>query len=94
MTNTPDQESTLDTPVEAAATSNILPPRVPDPQQGHSIAAWTTVLFIILGSTFGAVGLIFELHWLAWTGLGVAVAGVIVGKTLQAMGFGQVREDK
>lgn len=94
MTNTPDQESTLDTPVEAAATSNILPPRVPDPQQGHSIAAWTTVLVVLLGSTFGAVGLVFGMHWLAWTGLGVAVLGVVVGKTLQAMGFGQVREDK
>lgn len=94
MTNTPEQEDTLDTPVEAAATSNILPPRVPDPQQGHSVAAWTTVLLIILAAILGAVGLIFELHALAWTGLGVAVLGVIIGKVLQAMGFGQVRETK
>lgn len=93
MTNTPEQENTLDTPVEAAATSNILPPRLPDPQQGHSVAAWTTVLLVLIGATFGAVGLVFELHWLAWTGLGVAVFGVIVGKILQAMGFGQVREE-
>lgn len=83
----------MDTPIEAAATGpDILPPRVPDPQQGHSFAAWTTVLIIILGATLGAVGLVFTLHWLAWVGLGVAILGVIVGKTLQAMGFGQVKE--
>lgn len=94
MTNTPEQENTLDTPVEAAATSSILPPRVPDPQQGHSVAAWTTVLLVLLGATLGAVGLIFGMHWLAWSGLGVAVLGVIIGRVLQAMGFGQVHEDK
>lgn len=92
MSNTPDEENTLDSPIEAAATSNVLPPRVPDPQQGHSIAAWTTVLIILLGALLGAVGLVFELHWLSWTGLGVAILGVIVGKILQVMGFGQVEQ--
>ncbi|HLS03505.1 MAG TPA: HGxxPAAW family protein [Actinomycetales bacterium] len=95
MSNSPENEDTLDAPVEAgASTASILPPRLPDPQQGHSIAAWTTVLIVLLGAIFGAVGLVFSLHWLAWTGLGVAIFGVIIGKVLQAMGFGQVSDQK
>lgn len=93
MSTNPDEEKPVETPVEAAASGpDILPPRAPDPQQGHSIAAWTTVLIVLLGALMGAIGLVFTVHWLSWIGLGVAVFGVILGKTLQAMGFGQVTE--
>lgn len=94
MSNNPEQESALDTQVETAVTTNILPPRIPDPKQGHSVAAWALVLIIIFAALLGALGLVFEEHWLAWTGLGVAILGVIIGKALQLAGFGQVPTKK
>lgn len=81
-----------------AVNANIaeLPPHAPHPHQGNSPAAWTTVFVIVAGGLMAAFGLIGggNWHWLSWTGLGVAILGVIVGKVLSLMGFGAPQAPK
>lgn len=66
-----------------------LPPSAPPTNHGHTTAAWTTTIIVLVGSVAGALGLIFGQVWLFWTGIGVALGGVVVGKVLQVAGFGQ-----
>jgi hypothetical protein len=61
---------------------------VPHDDHGHSVAAWTLVIIVLVGVLVGCVALIANQPWLFWVGLGVIVVGVIVGKVLQVMGFG------
>lgn len=57
---------------------------------GHTPAAWTTVIIILVGFFVGAIAVI-ALNWpLFWIGgVGVVVVGGIVGKVMQMMGLGQ-----
>ncbi len=55
---------------------------------GNSIAAWTMVTLIILGSLLIAVGVAFGQHSLDITGLAVGILGVMIGKILSRTGFG------
>src|SRR5690625_1327733 len=90
MSSSPISETTVDQPIEAAATQpHVVPPHAPDPSQGKSIASWVAVYVIMLGALCGTVGLISGYHWISWTGLGVAVFGTVLGKVLEAMGFGR-----
>lgn len=66
-----------------------LPPTAPPTNHGHTTAAWTTTVVVLVGSVAAALGLIFALSWLFWVGMGVALAGVVVGKVLQVAGYGQ-----
>ncbi|MCG7286326.1 hypothetical protein MHY85_10130 [Cellulomonas sp. ACRRI] len=66
-----------------------LPPKAPPTNHGHTTAAWTTTIVVLVGSVAGALGLIFALMWLFWAGLAVALLGVVVGKVLQVLGYGQ-----
>lgn len=66
-----------------------LPPTAPPTNHGHTTAAWTTTVVVLVGSVAAALGLIFALTWLFWTGMGVALAGVVVGMVLRAAGYGQ-----
>jgi len=44
---------------------------------------------VVVGSVVAALGLVLSLMWLFWAGLGLAVAGVVLGKVLQVLGHGQ-----
>ncbi|WP_454048448.1 HGxxPAAW family protein [Cellulomonas sp. Marseille-Q8402] len=66
-----------------------LPPTAPPTNHGHTTAAWTTTVVVLIGSVAGALGLIFALMWLFWAGLGVALLGVVVGVVLRQLGYGQ-----
>lgn len=58
---------------------------------GNTPAAWTTVVLIIVGFCVGGLGMVLSEYKLTWTfvGLGIVVAGAIVGKVLQLMGLGR-----
>lgn len=56
---------------------------------GNSVAAWTAVGVIVLGSLISSIALPFALVWLFWVGIVVIVIGAILGKVLTAMGFGE-----
>lgn len=55
---------------------------------GHSIAAWTRVGLMMLGSLFVAFGVAFGQHWLDVVGVVVAALGLVAGKALNRAGFG------
>ena len=60
---------------------------------GNSVAAWTAVGIITLGSLLGCLAFPFAQPWLFWVGLAVIVVGAITGKVLTAMGFGEQPHD-
>ncbi len=55
---------------------------------GNSIAAWTMVAIIILGSLVIAFGVAFGRHSLDIVGVVVCALGVAVGSILSKAGFG------
>ena len=56
---------------------------------GHSVAAWSLVAIVLLGSLVSAIAVGIASQWLFFVGIAIAVVGCVVGKVLQAMGFGQ-----
>ncbi|HEX6233330.1 MAG TPA: HGxxPAAW family protein [Jiangellaceae bacterium] len=62
---------------------------------GHTPAAWTAVLIILVGIFIGAFA-VAVLNWpLFWIGgVGVIVLGLIVGKVMQMMGLGKPPEEQ
>lgn len=62
-----------------------------DDSHGNTPAAWTTVVLIIVGFCVGGAGMVLSDYKLTWTfvGLGVVVAGAIIGKVMQLMGLGR-----
>jgi len=66
-----------------------LPPTAPPTNHGHTVAAWTTTWVVVAGAVVAAVGMVLALVWLFWTGIGVCVLGLVVGKVLQVLGHGQ-----
>lgn len=59
-----------------------------EPGHGDSVAAWTTVIIIIVAFALGTF--FFWLGWaaLVWASAGLAVAGVVVGIFLKRAGYG------
>ncbi|RNI18149.1 HGxxPAAW family protein [Flexivirga caeni] len=55
---------------------------------GHSVAAWTTVVFLLVAALCVGVGVAWGLHPFYYLGGALAVVGVIAGKVLYKMGFG------
>lgn len=66
-----------------------LPEAAPPTNHGHTLAAWVTVAMVMVGAALSAAGLLAQLMWLFWLGLGVIVAGAVVGRVLKAFGLGQ-----
>jgi uncharacterized membrane protein len=55
---------------------------------GQSLAAWTTVVVIMLGSLVMAIAVVFPSLAVFIVGAVVVVAGLVAGKVLSGMGFG------
>lgn len=55
---------------------------------GHSVAAWTTVVFLLVAATCVGIGVAWGIHAMYYTGGALALVGVAVGKILAKMGFG------
>lgn len=55
---------------------------------GHSVAAWTTVCFLLVASICVGIGVAWGLHPLYYIGGALALVGVLAGKALAKMGFG------
>ena len=57
---------------------------------GHSVAAWTAVTVVMIGSLVMSVAVVlgFDYLWLFIVGAVVAVLGAVLGKVLGALGFG------
>jgi fatty acid desaturase len=61
---------------------------------GSTPAAWTAVLIVLVAFTVGAIAMVIGPNWLLfWIAVGIAVAGGLVGKVMQLLGFGVRRDD-
>ena len=56
---------------------------------GSTPAAWTAVTILLIGMTVSGVALWFSKPAVFWAGLVVCVAGLVAGKVMQSMGYGQ-----
>ena len=88
----------VDTPGEAAGRPVLgpggpaaveLPPNPAPANEGRTVAAWSTVMIVVVGAVIAAVGVAVSLPALAWSGAGVVVIGLIVGRVLGSLGYGQ-----
>ncbi len=59
-----------------------------EPGEGHSPAAWTAVVVMLLGIAVGTLALFINVNWLVFTGVGIIVIGLILGWVLAKAGFG------
>lgn len=66
-----------------------LPVASPPTNHGHTPAAWTTVVLVLIGSVIASFAVVLGLPWMFWTGLGVVVLGVVVGRIMKMLGLGQ-----
>ncbi|QAY73933.1 hypothetical protein ET445_11875 [Agromyces protaetiae] len=59
-----------------------------DPGHGHSPAAWTAVVIMLIAFTIGTFAFWFDLAWLVWASAGLLVVGLLVGWALKSAGYG------
>ncbi len=55
---------------------------------GHSPAAWTAVVIMLVGFTVGTIAFFFEIAPVVWASAVVVLAGWITGGVMAKMGFG------
>lgn len=65
-----------------------LPP-APPANHGNTRAAWVTVTVIMIGALVAALAVVAAQPWLFWVGLGIAALGLVVGRVMRWLGFGQ-----
>jgi hypothetical protein len=56
--------------------------------EGHSPAAWTAVIIMLVAFAAGTLAFWFDRPALVWAAVGLLVLGPIVGKILSTMGYG------
>ena len=66
-----------------------LPPTAAPTNHGKTVAAWFTTYAVVITFTIAGLGVLFAMAWLFWLGLGLLAASLVVGKVLQASGYGQ-----
>ncbi|MFD6176106.1 MULTISPECIES: HGxxPAAW family protein [unclassified Isoptericola] len=67
-----------------------LPPAVPPTNHGHTTAAWTAMIGIMLGVAVGAVGMLPDVpDAVVWVGAVIVAGSLVLGAVLRGMGFGQ-----
>jgi hypothetical protein len=59
-----------------------------DPGHGHSPAAWTAVVIMLIAFTIGTFAFWFEAVWLVWAAAVLFVVGLLVGWILARLGWG------
>lgn len=59
-----------------------------DPGHGHSPAAWTAVVIMLVAVTLGVLFFWLDIPALVWASAGLLVVGAIVGWALAKAGYG------
>ncbi|WP_024288558.1 HGxxPAAW family protein [Cellulomonas sp. KRMCY2] len=78
-----------DTSRDRSAERSHLPAASPPRNHGRTTAAWVTVTVIVVGATVSSIGVVAELPWVFWLGLGVILVGLVTGRVLKMFGLGQ-----
>ena len=60
---------------------------------GHSVAAWTAVVIILVGSAVASLAVVVTSTVLFVIGLVICVLGAVAGKVLSLAGYGAVAVD-
>ncbi|MFC8597374.1 HGxxPAAW family protein [Isoptericola sp. NPDC057191] len=69
-----------------------LPPAVPPTNHGHTTAAWTAMIGIMVGVAIGAVGMLPDVSdVLVWVGAVIVAGALVLGAVLRNLGFGQAK---
>lgn len=55
---------------------------------GHSPAAWTAVVIMLVGIAAGTVFFLFDMPVLVWASAAVVVLGLLTGVVLSRLGYG------
>ncbi|MCV2394792.1 hypothetical protein OEB99_10775 [Actinotalea sp. M2MS4P-6] len=66
-----------------------LPVSAPPANHGNTLAAWVTVVIILIGGLTSTLSIMFSVMPLFWVGLGVVLVGLVVGKVMRMLGMGQ-----
>ncbi|WP_182113770.1 MULTISPECIES: HGxxPAAW family protein [unclassified Actinotalea] len=74
---------------EATGEVSYLPPAAPPRNHGHTTAAWVTVILVLAGAVVSSIAMIMAESWLFWAGLVVILLGLVLGRVLKMLGFGQ-----
>lgn len=82
-------DSSLDRSGETAHLPLASPPR----NHGNTTAAWVTVVLVVAGALVSSLAVMAGWAWLFWVGLGVVAVGLVVGRILATLGFGQPRPE-
>ena len=59
-----------------------------DPCHGHSPAAWTAVVIMLVGFTIGTIAFFFEIAWVVWASAALVLLGWITGGVLAKLCYG------
>ena len=59
-----------------------------DPGHGNSVAAWTTVIVIMLAFAIGTFFYWLDQPQMVYASAGLAVFGLVIGGILKALGYG------
>jgi hypothetical protein len=59
-----------------------------DPGHGHSPAAWTAVIIMLVGVAVGTFFFFLDMPPLVWVGAGIIVIGALVGWGMAKAGYG------
>ena len=66
-----------------------LPPSAPPANHGHTSAAWATTILVFLGVGIAAFAVLQAFVAVFWVGMGVVAIGLVVGKVMALLGYGQ-----
>jgi hypothetical protein len=61
---------------------------IDDPGHGHSPAAWTAVVIMLVAVTIGTVAFVLDLPLIVWVSAGLVLVGLIVGWAMKRAGYG------
>ena len=56
--------------------------------EGHSPAAWTAVIIMLIAFAIGTVCFLCSIAWAVWASAALLVVGLIVGLVLAKAGYG------
>jgi ABC-type transport system involved in cytochrome c biogenesis permease subunit len=56
--------------------------------EGHSPAAWTAVVIMLIGFAVGTICFWFSIAWGVWASAAVVLIGLVVGAVMGKAGYG------
>ncbi|HWH26110.1 MAG TPA: DUF6704 family protein [Pseudolysinimonas sp.] len=59
-----------------------------DPGEGHSPAAWTAVIIMLVAFAGGTFAFWFDIPWLVWAFAALLIVGALAGLILKKLGYG------